>query len=170
MSFWKRLFKGGEGRAASAAQQSGTQMAERLGEVNSVLMALGDYVKTHSTPENEILVKVALTLSSYHLALTHLLCRSAFGEQEMLEVAACLEHGHPEQAARIRAVVPIVNDILPDDREKLRNDVLRYLMTGISAFADTARHLLKARELKEQGMSEEQTDQFLKTWKTENIF
>jgi DNA-binding transcriptional MerR regulator len=81
-----------------------------------------------------------------------------------------LEPGHPEQAARIRTTIPMIQNMLPEDREKVRQDCLQYLATGINTYVDTARHLLKARELKAHGMSDQEIEEFLKSWKTQNIF
>jgi len=167
MGFLRRLF-GREENDAPAAPQ-GASLAERLAEVSAVITALNDYYRAHATTGNEILVKVALTLSAYQLALTRVLSRPTLGEAELWEVADHLSPIDAEQAAKIRAAAPLLNDMLPRDRDKVRGDLLRELMTGVNTYADVGRQLLRVREWRAQGMSEAKINQLLSTWQVKNI-
>ncbi len=167
MGFLRRLFKR-EADDAPAAQ--GASPAERLAEVSAVVAALNDYYMAHATTGNEILVKVAMTLSAYQLALMRVLSRLTLGEAELREVADHLATSDAEQAAKIRSVAPLLNDILPRERDKVRGDLLHELMTGINMYADIGRQLLQVREWRAQGISEARISELLGTWRVKNIF
>ncbi len=168
MDLLHKLFKREENDAPPSPQDA--SLAERLAEVSTVITALNDYYRSHATTGNEILVKVALTLNAYQLALMRVLSRPTLGEAELREVADHLAPSDADHAARIRAVAPLLNDMLPRDRDKVRGDLLRELKTGVNMYADIGRQLLQVREWRARGMSEARINQLLSAWRVKNIF
>lgn len=168
MGFLRRLFKREENDAPAAPQDA--SLAERLVKVSTVITALNDYYKSHATTGNEILVKVAMTLSAHQLALMRVLSRATLGEAELREVADHLAPSDADQAAKIRAAAPLLNDMLPRDRDKVRGDLLRELTTGINMYADIGRQLLLVREWRARGISEARINHLLSAWRVKNIF
>lgn len=155
------------------ARLSADDILDRTKQINSLVLALGNYYKAHPNPRNEGLVTLAVDLSARSRALTYVLCWSDFREAEVNQLIENLRHvpSATEDIALLERIKPQLQLVLfADQRNEHRLSYARRLMVNLNAIYDLGRVLLKARDLEEIGKSQTEIEAFITSWERPNLF
>jgi hypothetical protein len=147
------------------------EIIEGMTQVLELTGQLGNFYNAHPSPENEILVKCAVLLGAYNLALDHLVHSPTYGEAEIRKLIEILEQHDPEEVALLQKFLPHIGHIhIPSDRQKLRQEYANRLMEKLNMTVGMGRLYLLAREMEKRGMSDEEISRAIESAKPQNPF
>lgn len=147
------------------------EILEGMTEVLKLTQELGNYYMAHPSSENEILVRVAALLGAYNLALDHLIHSPTYGEAEIGKLIEILEPHDGDEAALLQRSLRLIRHIvLPEHREKSRQEYASRLMELLNMNVAMGRKMLLVREMKQQGMSDAEIDRAIKSEDAPNPF
>lgn len=140
---------------------------KQIDKLKSVISALALLIKKR--PKDGY-VKLLSTLSSYQNSILILAGSENFGESTLIEIASILERGGDSATAgQLREAIPNIRLVIPP-RNNAKKACLGLLMRNTNAFADIAQNFIKAEELRDQGMPENEIIEYVKTHENDNIF
>lgn len=139
-------------------------------QVNGLVVELGRYYMAHPAGENKLMVEVAAILTAHNLALEHLVRCSLFREAEVQKLIDILKPVNPKAPSMLAQLKREVATLQQSECDELKHNLANQVMETLNSHAALGRHLLKDRELRAQGMSEDESLLFLKSWNPENPF
>jgi len=142
---------------------------QRQEKTKLLIVALREYYETHKTRDNELLISLANKIEAYYEALEFSRTCKEYGDKEIQQLNRILKPINPDEEKTWEQVVQHSKFVL-GGRKVLKVEHEGALMEAINTFIDLGRQLLKTREMKTAGKSDKEIEEYLKSWRVENVF